>query len=60
MASNQAHERTSSSIPNFFLGIFRNKFGEKVVAGGEYGNRLEGTPSLDLVIGEVSVRTGEV
>jgi hypothetical protein len=56
MASNQAHERTSSSIPNFFLGMFRNKFGEKVVAG----NRLEGTPSLDLVIGEVSVRTGEV
>lgn len=32
----------------------------KAVPGGEYGNRLECTPSLDLPKGAGSVRTGEV
>lgn len=60
MASNQEEERTSSSTPVFFLGIVRKRPGEKAAPEGEYGNKLECSPSLDLLKGAGSVRTGAV
>lgn len=62
MASSQLLERTSSSIPVFFLGIVRRRPGRPAEqAVREQGNILECTPpSLDLFIGAGSVRTGAV
>lgn len=58
MASSQPLERTSSRTPVFFLGIAsKGPCGNvaAAVAVGEQGNRLEVTPSLDLVLVKVAV-----
>ena len=58
MASSQLLERTSSSTPFFFLGMVSNRVEENAAPGGEYGNKLERMPNLDLFTGGGSVRTG--
>lgn len=60
MASNQAQDRTSSSIPGFFLGIVRKSDEEKAVPLAEYGNRPVWIPNIDSFIGAGSARTGDV
>lgn len=57
MASSQPLDRTSSSFPGFFLGIVIYLL-ENGAPCCEYGNKLEWMPSLDLLIGAGSVRTG--
>lgn len=60
MASNQAQDRTSSSIPGFFLGIVRKSDEEKAAPLAEYGSRPVWIPNIDSFIGAASARTGDV
>lgn len=59
IASTHPAERTSSRIPFFFPGIVSHSPGENGADGAEHGSKLARWPGLDLLIAEVSVRTGE-